>query len=70
MTMFLVADANGSLWLFDNYPHRYQDEWVSDNVRDVAISIEESILEHFGIDTPNFMSEPILVSFELKTLIE
>ena len=70
MTMFLAADADGSLWLFQGYPHRYQDEWVSDNVKDTAISIEESILEYFGIDTPNFMSEPIPVSFTLKTYSE
>lgn len=68
MTMFLVADADGTLWLFGSYPHRYHDEWVSESSEDLAINIDENVLEKFGIDTPNFVSEPILVSFTLKEL--
>ncbi len=70
MTMFLVADADGTLWLFGTYPHRYHEEWVSESVGDSAINIDESILEKFGIEPPNFVSEPIPVSFTLKTYSE
>lgn len=70
MTMFLAADANGYLWLFETYPHRYNDEWVPENVGDASFNIDEHILEKFGIEPPNFECDPIPVSFTLKTYTE
>lgn len=68
MTMFLVADADGSLWLFSNYPHRFQDVWVNENDRDHVINIDEDFLTYFGIEPPSFQSDPIIVSFTLIAL--
>lgn len=68
MTMFLVADADGSIWLFSTYPHRYHDEWVSESVGDAAINIDEDFLTYFGIEAPSFQSDPIIVSFTLIAL--
>ncbi len=67
MTMYLAADANGNFWLYETYPHRFQDEWVPENVGDASIPIEEHILVKFGIEPPTFESDPIPVSFTLKT---